>query len=101
MVNRKEVLKYHWLWMFLQRSELVYLLVLDTAVIIVALLCQHWITLVVQRITGPESMGWEHKAIVWVLRFGLVGTTVSMTFFDLGTRIVGSWRDFRRALRKV
>jgi uncharacterized membrane protein len=78
----------------LHRVELVWTLLLDTGAIVVSLYCEGWVLRVIAR-TVESQASWEHRLIAFVFGIGMVGTVVCMTVFDLGKRVIASYRDLR------
>ncbi len=64
---------------------------LDAAMIFASLVVRHWLLLALDRF-GAENESWVTGAVLLIADFGLVGTVLVITVFDLLKRLRNGYR---------
>lgn len=78
------------------RAEIALTIVIDGALILLAVLVRSALLWGLHLFAAPDSLDWSLRIVEWVLNFGIVGTVTIFTGFDLLKRIRSGyllWRN--------
>lgn len=76
------------------RLEVIVTILMDGAMIAVALIVQATLTWLIRALGNPGETTWALRVLHFILDCGLVGTVAILVAFDLGKRIRLGWRAF-------
>ena len=78
------------------RAEIALTLVIDGALILLAVLVRAALLWGLRWLTASDSLEWSIRIVEWVLNFGIVGTVVIVTGFDLLKRVRNGYLSWRQ-----
>jgi hypothetical protein len=77
------------------RAEIAITIVLDGGLLLVAIGVRAILLSGLHWLAPDDAMDWSLKIVEWVLNFGLVGTVIIFTGFDLLKRIRNGYRAWK------
>ena len=78
------------------RLEVIITLLLDTAVVVVALLARWFLLKVYAFATQGHPASWHLSALELVLNYGIVAAALALTTFDLAKRVREGYRQLKK-----
>jgi hypothetical protein len=79
------------------RAEMGMTIILDGSLLLLAVAVRAILLAALHWFAAPDAMDWSLRIVEWVLNFGLVGTVIIFTGFDLLKRIRNGYRAWRKS----
>lgn len=76
------------------RLEVIVTILLDTGVIVTALVCRGLALRAYKFGTEGGNLPWHIRTLEYVLDYGVVASATAFVMFDLAKRVKNAWEDF-------